>query len=245
MTKPAGTRRSASRATTAAVRPSFPLAPSPLLAQVSQTDLRALIRNAEPRAFRSRQVLFHRGDPPAGLYAIVSGTVRIVIQEPDGAELTLATFGVGEILGELAVLDGTPRSATAVAASSLQTLYIAADSFRQWLTAHPDVMWRMLAGLAQRLRSTNEQIAEIALLPIEARIARRLWQQCLEVTGSDPAPGLRLQVNQVAWAKMLGATRESINRQLSRLRAAGVIRREGNEIVLVSPDLLRAAAETV
>lgn len=221
----------------------LPLAHSPLLAQVSASDLKALVRNAEQRTFRAKHVLFHRGDPPAGLYAIVSGSVRIVIQEADGAELTLATFGVGEILGELSVLDGTPRSATAIAATSTRALYIPADRFRRWLNAHPDVMWHVLSGLAQRLRSTDEQVAEIALLPAETRIARRLWQQCLEAAGGKPAPGLRLRINQVAWAKTLGATRESINRQFSRLRASGVIRREGKEIVLLSPQALRELAD--
>lgn len=219
-----------------------PLPRSPLLANVAAEDLRALVRSGRRCRFSARQVLFHRDDAPTGLYVIVTGRVRVVIQEPSGAELTLATFGAGEVLGELSVLDGTPRSATAVAASAVEALYVAADDVRGWLMARPAAMWQLLTGLAGRMRSTDEQIAEIALLPIQTRIARRLWQKATDAAGGEPGPGLRLRLNQVAWAATLGATRESINRQLARLRSDGVIRREGQDLVLLLPEALRRAA---
>jgi CRP/FNR family transcriptional regulator, cyclic AMP receptor protein len=221
------------------------LSRSPLLASVAPDDLRALIKSAKTRAFRARQVLFRRGDEPDGLYILVAGQVRIMIQEANGADLTLATFGVGEVLGELSALDGTRRSATAVATTAVDALYVSVDDFRRWLTTHPDAAWHLLAGLARRMRATDEQVAEIALLGIETRIARRLWQQFAEVAEGQPCPGLRLQLNQVAWASTLGATRESINKQLARLRTAGVIRREGRDVVLLQPDALRFAADAL
>ena len=163
------------------------LSRSPLLASVSPGDLRALVRGAKARAFRARQVLFRRGDEPDGLYILVAGQVRVTIQEANGADLTLATFGVGEVLGELSVLDGRRRSATAVATTAVDALYVSVDDFRRWLTTHPDAAWHLLAGLARRMRATDEQIAEIALLDIETRIARRLWQQFTEVAGGQPS----------------------------------------------------------
>ena len=221
------------------------LSRSPLLDSVGADDLRALVRSAKARAFRARQVLFRRGDEPDGLYILVAGEVRVVIQEANGADLTLATFGMGEVLGELSVLDGTLRSATAIATTDVDALYVSTEDFRRWLTACPDAAWHLLVGLARRMRATNEQVAEIALLDIETRIARRLWQQFTEVGNGRARAGLRLRLNQVTWASTLGATRESINKQLARLRKAGVIGREGNDVVLLQPDALRQAAEAL
>jgi CRP/FNR family transcriptional regulator, cyclic AMP receptor protein len=218
---------------------------SPLLGSVAPNDLRLLLRGAKSRPFRARQVLFRRGDEPDGLYIVASGQIRITIEEPNGADLTLATFGAGEMLGELSVLDGTRRSATAVATTAVEALFVSIDDFRRWLTTHPDAAWHVLAGLARRMRATDEQIAEIALLSIETRIARRLWEQFTEVAGGSPRPGLRLRLNQVAWASTLGASRESINKQLARLRTAGVIESEGRDVVLLLPDSLRFAADVL
>ena len=218
------------------------LSRSPLLARVGVPDLTALVRKGRQQSFRARQVLFQRGDAADGLYTLVAGRVRVMIQQADGGELTLATFGPGEVLGELSVLDGTPRSATAVAISPVDALYITADHFRTWVDTHPDAAWQLLAGLAMRIRSTNEQVAEIALLSVQARIAKRLWQQFGEVASGEVRRGLKLRVNQVEWASTLGATRESINKQLARLKADGVIGREDGELVLLDPVALRDAA---
>lgn len=221
------------------------LSRSPLLASVAPGDLRALVRRAKTRSFRARQVLFRRGDETDGLYILVAGQIRVTIQEANGADLTLATFGMGEMLGELSALDGSRRSATAVATTAVDALYLPVDDFRRWLTTHPEAAWHLLAGLARRMRATDEQVAEIALLGIETRVARRLWQQFAEAAGGQPRPGLRLRLNQVAWASTLGATRESINKQLAQLRTAGVIRREGREVVLLQPAALRFAADVL
>jgi CRP-like cAMP-binding protein len=193
--------------------------------------------------FRARQVLFQRGDAPEGLYIMVAGSVRVIIQDAEGADLTLAKIGMGDLLGELSVLDATPRSATAVAISDGDALYVTAEEFRNWLAAHPDAAWQLLAAMAERLRATDEQLAEIALLRIETRIARRLHQLFTESAGGPPYVGARAKLNQVELASTLGATRESINRQLGKLRGAGVLERDGSDLILLDPAALEEAAE--
>ena len=218
---------------------------APMLARVPPADLNDLVRAAQSVRFRARQVLFHRGDQPDGLYIIVSGRVRVMIQQSDATDLTLATLGAGDLVGELSVLDGTPRSATAVAASEGEFLYVAAADFRAWLTSRADASWELLAAMAGRLRSTDQQLAEIALLRIETRIARRLQQMFGEASHGAPRVGARIQLNQIELASALGATRESINRQLSRLRKAGILEKQGSDLVLVEPAALMLAAESL
>jgi CRP-like cAMP-binding protein len=190
-------------------------------------------------------VLFQRGDPPEGLYIIVRGSVRAIIQDAQGADLTLAKIGMGELLGELSVLDGTPRSATALAITDGDALYVTAEEFRTWLADHTDAAWQLLGAMAERLRATDEQLAEIALLRIETRIARRLYQLFAEAGAGRLQSGSRTKLNQVELASTLGATRESINRQLGKLREAGVLERAGSELVLLDPAALEEAAEAL
>ena len=221
------------------------VARSQLLARIADGDLRALLRGAPERSFKARQVLFQRGDEPDGLYVIASGRVRVAIAAPDGDDLTLATFGPGEVLGELSALDRTPRSATAVADLPTKALFITTHQFQSWVTGHPPVAWILLAELARRLRATNEQVAEIALLDAETRVARRLWQWFCEASEGAARSGARLQVSQRQMASMLGVSRESVNKQLARLRAGGVVTMEGGELVLLRPEALRASAEAL
>jgi CRP-like cAMP-binding protein len=216
-----------------------------MLSNVAPDDLKDLVRPAQPIKFKARQALFERGDASAGLYIIVTGRVRVSIQQADGTDVTLANLASGELVGELSVLDGTPRNATAVATSDGEALYVPAAEFRAWVTSHGDAAWQILGAMAERLRSTDEQLAEIALLRIETRIARRLHQLFGDASHGMPRAGTHIHLNQIELASALGATRESVNRQLSRLRSAGVIARDGNELVLLNPSALEDSAEAL
>jgi CRP/FNR family cyclic AMP-dependent transcriptional regulator len=218
---------------------------SPLLARIAEGDLTALLAGARSRSFRVRQPLFQRGDAPDGLYVVVSGRVRVVIAAPDGDDVTLATFGPGEVIGELSALDGTPRSATAVAATPAEALFIATAQFRSWVADHPSVAWSLLVELARRIRVTSEQVAEIALLDAETRIARHLWQWFADASDGLPSPGTRLHVSQRQIASALGVSRESVNKHLARLKASGTISIEGASLVLLKPETLRTFADAL
>ena len=218
---------------------------SPLLARIAEGDLKALLAEARSRSFRVRETLFQRDDAPDGLYVVVSGHVRVVIASTGGDEVTLATFGPGDVIGELSALDGTRRSATAIAVAPVEALFIATAQFRSWVTDHPSVAWSLLAELARRLRVTSEQVAEIALLDAEARIARRLWQWFAEASGGSPSAGARLQISQRQIASELGVSRESVNKHLARLKASGAISIEGASLMLLKPEALRASADVL
>jgi CRP/FNR family cyclic AMP-dependent transcriptional regulator len=136
------------------------------------------------------------------------------------------------------VLDGAPRSATAITNTPVRALHISSTAFEDWLAAHPAVARPMLAQLAQRVRTTNDQLAEIGLLAVGARIARRLWQRFAEASGGRPRSGIRLQVNQRELASEIGVTRESVNKHLARWKTRGILSIENGAVVLLDPDAL-------
>ncbi len=206
---------------------------SPLLAAIRASDLQALVKLARVRSWEAEQVLFQRGDAGDGLYAIVSGQVRIVLEGASGSEVIVRVLATGDVFGEFSALDGLPRSATAIASTGVRGLHISSRDFDRWLEMHPAVARPMLALLAQRVRTTNDQLAEIGLLGLEGRIARRLWQRFADACHGRPRDGMRLAVNQREFAAEMGITRESVNKHLARWKARGVLSIEKGEVVLL------------
>jgi CRP-like cAMP-binding protein len=209
---------------------------SPLLGAIPKDDLQALVKVASLGSWQPEHVLFQRGDPGDGIYAIVSGVVRIVLEGANGAEVTVRLLTTGDVFGEFSALDGAPRSATAITNTAVRALHISPTAFEDWLAAHPAVARPMLAQLALRVRTTNDQLAEIGLLNVEARIARRLWQRFIEGSDGRPRSGTRLWVNQRELASEIGITRESVNKHLARWKALGVLSTEKGAVVLLDPE---------
>jgi CRP-like cAMP-binding protein len=217
-----------------------PFSRSSLLGSLPADDLRDLARAGERRSWRAGARLFQRGDSSDGLYAITAGHVRVFIEHADGDEIELAVRGAGETLGEMAVLDGQGRSASAAAQDESAALWIPAGRFRTWLVTHPHATAAMLEQLARRLREATDQVGELALLDVEARIARRLWRAFAEL---GARPGDSIAVNQAELAAALSITRESVNKHLGRLKASGVVDVAAGRVTLRSPEALRALAE--
>lgn len=228
-----------------AVQPSI-FARSPLLARIPEEDLRALLKFAEERRFAAGQVLFQRGDPGDGVYAIVSGRVRVYLEGADGSEAVLAMRGPGEVIGEQSLLDGLERSASAAAHDAVTAVRIGTDRFQAWLLQHPHVARALLIELSRRLREATDHVAELALLSVDARVARRLLQLFGEQSRDGaPAAGAQLRMSQSDLALLVGVTRESVNKHLARWKASGVLAIEPGRLVLHDPAALRALAEEI
>ena len=167
------------------------------------------------RAFPAGEVIFHQDDPGDRLYIVLDGRVKICLISEDGREATLAILEQGECFGEMAVLTGAPRSATAIALEDSETLYLRRDDFLGVLHARPSVAVGLLELLSQRLRATDNQVAELAFRDVPGRLARLLLQRA--------EPGHELQLSQQEMAALIGASRESVNRALAAFRRAGYI----------------------
>jgi CRP-like cAMP-binding protein len=220
-----------------------PFSGSPLLGRIHADDLHALARAATRKSYSAGEILFLRGDAGDGVLAIVRGRVRVFVEGASGGDVVVGTRGPGDTLGEMSLLDGLPRSASARAIDEVAALYVARDRFDAWLEGHPAAARALLAALAQRLREATDQVAGIALLSVEARVARHLTRLFGAAPNGSPRAGTSIAVNQTELARALGVTRESVNKHLARLKRAGVVEVASGRVTLIDVPALQALAE--
>ena len=211
----------------------------PLFSQLPARDLDEVIALTVTRLFEPREEVFHEGSPGDAAYAIFSGSLKASTQAPDGRELLLSMMGPGEMFGELAILDGAPRSATVTAIEPSLLLVLERSRFQSLLQRNATISWRMLLAVAARLRRLTGRMEDAAFLDVPTRLAKRL----LELTGTRPAAdgwvALKSRLSQRELGELIGATRESVNKHLGLLEENGLIARKGSQI-LVAADRLRA-----
>ena len=214
----------------------------PLLARLRAADLRALASRGKMRSYRAGATIFREGAPGDSLHIIVEGTVRVAVLSLSGEEATVAMLGPGEFVGDLALLDGRPRSASAIASQATKTLVVRRDDFRRWLADRPSAALALLEALSLRVRRTDEALADIAFLDLPRRLAKRLLalardQQAMQTRKARTAP--RLRITQSELASMLGVSRESVNKQLNVFARQGWIKLGRGSLALLDPEALR------
>ena len=212
-----------------------------LFAGMGEPSLQAIARTLRSRRFRRGEVLFHEGDPGDALFVVASGAVKVVVPSEDGEEAILATLRRGDFLGELALLDGAPRSASAVALEATETLTLPRDQFRALIAGEPAIRDALLASVAGELRRLTTHVAELHFLDLTGRLAARLARLAEEHGERQPNGEIRLDapLTQSDLAAMIGATRQSVNKLLGEFEADGLLRMERDSIVV--PDLARLA----
>jgi CRP/FNR family cyclic AMP-dependent transcriptional regulator len=212
----------------------------PLLAKLPHEDLRQLAAIARVQNYRAGAVIVRQGEPGDSLHAIVEGSVRIDVVSPSGAETTMAVMGPGECFGELAILDGRPRSANATAIQPTKTLVVTRADFIHWLADKPTSALLLLETMSLRLRSTNEAFVDLAFFDLSHRLARRILRLA-EPRGftSGVRPGSRVNITQGALASMLGVSRESVNKQLGQFAHNGWIELGRGYIEVKDPEAMR------
>lgn len=204
-----------------------------------------------PRRFRKGETIFHAGDPGDALFIVSDGAVKITIPSDDGSEAAiLTTIGPGGFFGELSLLDGAPRSATAVALEPTTTNVLRRDAFDALVDTQPAVRRAMSVALAGEIRRLTAQVEDLHFLDLPGRLARHLLRTIAIEAGRDPADADSLQgehrlpwpYTQAELAGMIGGSRQSVNRLLADLVAEGLVRFDGDELVI--PDAGRLALAT-
>lgn len=218
-----------------------PLRRVPFLAILPDDDLAWLAERTRPRHYRAGTTIFHRDDPGTTLHIITGGLVKLVLASPEGREVTVGILDAGDFFGELALLDGGVRSASAVALEATETLTLDREPFAALLARHPQVATALLGALGDRLRRTDELIQDILFLDLPGRLAKQLLALA-EERGVATEAGIRieLRLSQSELAAVIGATRESVNRCLNAYADRGVLDLDRDTITLRPPEILRA-----
>ncbi len=222
-----------------AADPAALLARVPLFAGLDGAALKGLAARLRRRVYRRGTVIFHKDQTGDGLYVIESGRVRFFLPTQGGEELTIDVAGEGEVFGELALLDGQPRSASVEALEETVTHMLGREDFQASLAASPELAAAVIGLLSTRLRHVTDYAESLAFLDVHGRVARAL----LELAGRYGVRGdgitIDLDLTQTDLAAMVGATRERVNRALAGFRAQGLVDLRGRQIILRDPDRLR------
>jgi CRP-like cAMP-binding protein len=189
------------------------------------------------------QVLFREGDEGEKFYLIQSGRMKLGRTAADGRENLLALLGAGEMLGELTLFDPGPRTATATAVVPSDLLELSHGAMSEWLDRNPDAAKHLLGALAHRLRRTNEALADLVFSDVPGRVAKALLDLARRF-GESSDEGVRVShgLTQDELAKLVGASRETVNKALSEFASRGWLRLEGRSVVLLDPTRLKRRA---
>jgi len=209
----------------------------PLFRDLSGDALRHLAAESWPCQFQAGEVIFYQGEPGSTCHIIMQGRVRVFVVGEDGRELAVRILGSGEIIGEMALLEDLPRSASVEALEKTQTLELHRDVLLHCLRKSPALALSLLRDLSARLRHATEEAEKLALLTVAERLMRRL-RQLAKWSGVPVPGGVRIvpPMTQQELAALIGTSRESVNRALVRLRRQGKVRLEGGWIVLLDEE---------
>jgi CRP/FNR family transcriptional regulator, cyclic AMP receptor protein len=216
------------------------LAHVPVFADLSAADLRQIAALSHPRRFAAGETVFREGDHSNTCYLVRSGHARAIREHGDGRQLALATFGPGDIFGELAMFDDEERSATVEAIDDLDALAILGPDMRRLMQQRPGLAVALAAALSRRLRATNERLASQSFQTVQSRVATVLSQlvERARAEGVEEAE-VPITATQADVAMLAGSSRESASRFLASLERAGVIAQGRGRLLVRDPGALR------
>jgi CRP/FNR family transcriptional regulator len=210
----------------------------PLFADLEEGELERFSRVAVARSFPAGTRVFHEGDRSDACYIVCEGSFRVTREHSDGRAITLATLGPGEVFGELAMLDGDTRSASAEALSDGELLALPATDVKALLVRHPEISTKLVAALVRRLRAANERISRQSFQTVPSRVAGVLSQLVSETPRSGEGGEVTIRMNQADLAQLAGTSRESVSRFLADLERAGVVRSGRGRVTVLDPPKL-------
>jgi CRP-like cAMP-binding protein len=209
--------------------------------KLSEHELAQIATISKRRKFNGDHVVFFEGSRSDSLYLIVSGSVKIYQEAPDGREKILCVLGAGEFFGEFSLVDGQPRSASVATLQPTEMLSIDHLAFRHFAERSPDVLWKMLEVMCERLRVVNEENFDLAFRDMPYRLVRALLK--LSKYGTAGVGGITITVSKQDLAAMVGSGPERVPGLLQKLADRGLVRTEGDKTHIPDPDALRKALE--
>jgi CRP/FNR family transcriptional regulator, cyclic AMP receptor protein len=182
-----------------------------------------------------------KGDPGSSLFVMCRGTVKVLTPSVDGHDAVLNLIGKGDVFGEIALLDGRPRTADVVAITDCELFVIERRDFLPLVKEEPEIALKMIEILCAKLRRTTEQAENLMFLHLPGRLAKALLRLS---DGDDRSCARKVAVTQKDLGNIIGMSRESTNRQLRIWEEQGWVRLERGEIVILDAKALERIAET-
>ena len=216
----------------------------PFFAALPKAEAARLSCSSPERRYAADQPIFSRGDPGEEMLVIRSGNVRIFLPSEDGREqIAIAMLREGDFFGELAILDGQPRTASAVAVTDTVLLPITRDDFCRLLAREPRAALHVIAVLSQRLRDLDERLGEIVFLDVPERLAKQLCELA-ECGCEESSEGRRISqpVSDADLAHMIGTSVERVREEMRRLQREFIVTVDDGTIVISKPHDLRDLA---
>ncbi|HEX3899869.1 MAG TPA: Crp/Fnr family transcriptional regulator [Mycobacteriales bacterium] len=215
----------------------------PLFAALDADSAATLEKMLTTRSVGKGHVVFNEGDDGDRLFIVLDGKVKITRAAVDGRENLIAVLGTAEMFGELSLFDPGPRTASVSAVTDATLASLDHDDLRPLLLERPGVAVELLQALAQRLRRTNEAMADLVFTDVPGRVAKALLDLA-DKFGVVEADGTRVRhdLTQEELAQLVGASRETVNKALSEFAHRGWLRIEGRSVLLLEPDRLTRRA---
>jgi CRP-like cAMP-binding protein len=212
----------------------------PVFSTLERDDLDRIAQLAVPRTFEAGQIVFREGDASDTCYIVRSGRARAVREHSDGRTITLATFGCGDIFGELAMFEDERRSATVEAVQRTSVVAVLGPDMRRLMVEHPGISARLVVALGRRLRETNERLAKQSFQTVQSRVAVVLGELVAQAVAAGASEReVLVTATQADLAKLAGSSRESASRFLAVLERAGVISQGRGRLTVHDPVALQ------
>lgn len=207
-----------------------------LFADLNEEQLEQISMRIQRRTFAPGVTLFHQDMPGTMMYMIESGSVRVISIGLTGQELTLNVLGPGEIFGELSILDGEQRSATALTLDNTVVWLVSQSDLKEFMREYPTVNQAMIQILVERVRATARRLEAMTFQDVLGRLSYELLSLA-ERSGVPCEEGIEITIplTQVDLATMVGATRESVNKAVSVLRDQKVVEVDGTRWIILDP----------
>jgi CRP/FNR family transcriptional regulator, cyclic AMP receptor protein len=208
--------------------------PTGTIQQISAVSVR--------RSYGNGAIVFSQADPGDALYGVVTGKIRISASSRNGREMFLNIMEPGDTFGEIALLDGRPRTATASTTASSELMIITRDHFLELLKREPELVSHVIHLLCERIRWTSGLAEESALLSVPERLARRLLSLG-QLHGHETPNGVELSISQEEVARFLGLTRQVVNQHLQNWKIRGWLTLGRGKILIVDENALRKVVD--
>jgi len=206
-----------------------------LFGQLAEADRRQLVEDLSESVYEDGEVIVREEDPAARFFLIKSGKVKISLRGHEGREVTLTYLGAGDFFGEMGILDGEPRSATATAAERTAALVGDHDDFLRKLEEHPQIALHLLVTMSKRLRQADERIEDLSFLDVQGRVAGLLLDLAQkEGTETEVGVVVPLAYTRQELANMVSTSRETLTRVLKSFERLGFIKLGRGKVMITN-----------